>query len=264
MNNSVAIVGLGYVGKGMLKIFPNAVQYDEPLGIGKKEEVNKCKLAIVCVPTPSKKDGSCDTSIVEKVISWLKTDLILIKSTVEPGTTDRLKKKLKKRIVMSPEYIGEGKYWIPSKYPDPQTPLTHGFLILGGDDNDCSDVADIFTLKVGPATRVRFMKSIEAELVKYFENTWGATKVIFVNELRDICEKFGANWHRVREGWLDDPRVEPMHTAVFKNKRGFDGKCYPKDTSALLRAVKRIGYNPILLEAMIKANKKYNQKNKNG
>lgn len=264
MNNSVAIVGLGYVGKGILKIFPNAVQYDEPLEIGKREDVNKCKLAIVCVPTPSKKDGSCDTSIVEKVVSWLKTDLILIKSTVEPGTTDRLKKKYKKRIVMSPEYIGEGNYWTPPKYPDPQNPLTHGFLILGGDDDDCSDVADVFTPRVGPATRVRFMKPIEAELVKYFENTWGATKVIFVNELRDICEKFGANWHRIREGLLDDSRVEPMHTAVFKHKRGFDGKCYPKDTSALLRAVKKVGYHPILLEAMLKANKKYNQKNKNG
>jgi len=258
-NNNVAIIGLGHVGKGMLKIFPNAVQFDEPLRIGSRNEVNKCKLAIICVPTPSKKDGSCDTSIVEKSVSWLKTSLILIKSTIEPGTTDRLKKKYKKRIVVSPEFIGESKYWTPPKYPDPQNPLAHGFLILGGDDKDCSEIADIFLPKVGPSTRIRFMKAVEAEIVKYAVNAHGATRVIFANELRDICEKLGANWHRVREGWLDDPRVEPMHTAVFKNKRGFGGKCFPKDTMALLRVAQKAGYEPILLKAMIKANKNYNK-----
>lgn len=261
MKEKVAIIGMGYVGKGILKIFSDAIQYDGPLGIGNKERVNKCKLAIICVPTPSKKDGSCDTSIVEGVVSWLKTELILIKSAIEPGTADRLKKKYKKRIVVSPEYMGEGNYWVPLKYPDPKNPLNHGFLILGGDDKDCSAVADIFTRKVGPATRIRFMKAVEAEIVKYAENAWIATKVIFANELRDICEKLGANWHRVREGWLDDPRVEPMHTAVFKNKRGFDGKCLPKDTIALLRIAQKSGYEPILLKAMIEANKKYNKKN---
>ncbi|HEC65552.1 MAG TPA: hypothetical protein ENI23_09670, partial [bacterium] len=58
-----------------------------PLGIGTKDEVNECDLAIVCVPTPSREDGSCDTTIIEEVVSWLKTPLILFKSAVEPGTT---------------------------------------------------------------------------------------------------------------------------------------------------------------------------------
>ena len=255
----VAILGMGYVGKGMLKIFPDAVQFDEPLGIGTKDEVNQCELAIVCVPTPSREDGTCDISIIEEVVSWLKTPLILFKSAVEPGTTDYLKEKYKKRIVVSPEYLGEGHYWVPAwKYPDPKNVLSHGFMILGGDDKDCGDVADIFTPKVGPTTRIRIVSALDAELIKYMENAWGATKVIFANEMRDICEAIGASWHKVREGWIDDPRVEPMHTAVFKDKRGFGGKCFPKDTIALLKTAEKYGVKPRILKATIDSNAEYN------
>lgn len=253
--NRIAIIGMGYVGNGMLKLFPDAIQYDGPRNIGTKEEVNTCDLAIICVPTPSLKDGSCDTSIVEEVISWIETPLFLIKSALEPGTADRLSEKYKKRIVVSPEYMGEGKYWTPPwKYPDPVDPISHGFLILGGTDEDCSEVADIFTPVVGPATRIRFVSRLEAEVIKYAENTWGAMKVTFANELRGICDTLGANWHKVREGWLDDPRVEPMHTAVFKKKRGYGGKCFPKDTKAFAAIAEKKGYIPYLIRAMIKIN----------
>jgi len=254
--SKVAIVGYGYVGKGMNKYFPDAVIFDEPLNVGTREEVNECEMAIVCVPTPSNEDGSCNTSIVEDVVSWLETPLILIKSALEPGTRDRLKEATGKRIVVSPEYMGEGKYWTPAKYPDPRDPVSHGFIVLGGDDKDCSDVADLFVPIVGPATRIRFVSAIDAEVIKYAENTWGATKVIFANELREICDAVGANWHKVREGWLDDPRVESMHTAVFKDKRGFGGKCYPKDTKALAFIAKKKGYTPVMINAMIESNEK--------
>lgn len=257
IRNKVSVIGAkGYVGQSMLKIFPDAYQYGTDFGT--KEEVNKTDLAIVCVPTPSREDGSCNTDIVEEVVSWLETPVILIKSALEPGTADRLRIKYGSRIVVSPEYVGEGKYWTPPQYPDPTNPLSHGFLILGGSDEDCSYVADIFVPRVGPATRIRFMTALDAELVKYFENTWGATKVTMANEFREICEALGANWHRVREGWIDDPRVEPMHTAVFKNERGFAGKCFPKDTNALLHVARKNGVNPLLLEGMIKSN---NQRN---
>ena len=257
----VGIVGLGYVGSGMLKIFPDAVQFDEPRKIGARDTLNSCDLAIVCVPTPSLPNGRCDISIVEEVVSWIECPLILIKSAIEPGTVDRLTKKYGKRIAVSPEYMGEGKYWTPAKYPDPQNALTHGFLILGGESKTCEEIADIFVPRVGPSTRIRIMPALEAEFVKYFENMWGATKVIFANTLRDICEKAGANWHLVREGWIDDPRVEPMHTAVFKDKRGFSGKCFPKDTTALIAYSKEVlGYDPLVLEAVIKANEDFSNR----
>ena len=251
----VAIVGMGYVGKAFLNIFPDAVQCDID---GDRDAVNKCDMALIAVPTPSKEDGSCDISIVEDVISWLETPLILIKSAVEPGTTDYLIEKYVKRIVVSPEYIGEGNYWTPEwKYPEPTNPLTHEFMVLGGNKWDCQDVADIFTPKVGPSTRIRIVDAVEAEVVKYAENCWGAMKVTFANELRDICDAVGANWHQVREGWLDDPRVEPMHTAVFPKKRGFGGKCFPKDTKAMHYIAKKHGYDASVLGAVIEKNGGY-------
>lgn len=255
--NNIAVIGVGYVGKGMLKIFPDAIQYDEPQGIGTQGEVNECDMAIVCVPTPMLEDKSCDTSIVEEVVSWLETPLILIKSALEPGTADRLKEEYDKRIVVSPEYMGESHYWMPPKYPDPKNPISHGFVILGGEDKDCSVVADLMIPILGPATRFRFVSCLEAEVIKYAENTWGAMKVTFANELREICEALGANWHKVREGWLDDPRVEPMHTAVFKNKKGYGGKCFPKDTWAFYRVAQKNGYDPMLLQAMLIKNGQY-------
>src|SRR3990167_2503972 len=255
--NCIAIVGMGYVGKGMLKIFPDAIQYDEPLKIGTRNDVNQCELSILCVPTPSADDKSCDTSIVEDVVSWIETPLILIKSALEPGTADRLKVKYDKRIVISPEYMGEGKYYTPPKYPDPQNPISHGFVILGGADEDCSVVADLLVPVLGPATRFRFVTSLEAEVIKYAENTWGAMKVTFANELREICEILGANWHKVREGWIDDPRVEPIHTAVFKNKRGYGGKCFPKDTWAFFKVCQKNGFEPKLIKAMLDKNSGY-------
>ena len=212
-------------------------------------------MVIVCVPTPSNEDGSCNTSVIEECVSWI-TPLILIKSAVEPGTTDKLKKKYGRRIVVSPEYSGESKYWTPPQYPDPINPISHGFVILGGDEKDCSDVTDMMIPILGPVTRFRFVTALEAEIIKYAENSWGATKVTFANELRDICETLGANWHKVREGWIDDPRVGPMHTAVFKDKRGFGGKCFPKDTKALVSISEKHGYTPIMIKAMIRSNER--------
>jgi UDPglucose 6-dehydrogenase len=246
---NIAIIGYGYVGQGYHKAFPEAVIYDEPKEIGHRNKVNECDLALVSVPTKMLEDGSCDTSIVEEVVSWLETPLILIKSTIPPGTTDRLKERTGKRICFSPEYIGEGKYWVPEwKYPNPTNPLSHGFVIIGGDKEDCSNILDFFIPVLGPSTHVRIISSIEAEIVKYAENSWGAVKVRFANMLRDVCDIYGANWYNVREGWLDDPRVEEMHTAVFKDKKGWSGKCWPKDVMAFIRAIEKVGYNPKLLK----------------
>jgi nucleotide sugar dehydrogenase len=267
MQNQVAIVGMGYVGNAMLTIFPDAVQYDSKWFRGTRHNVLRddacalrewvagCTLAIVCVPTPSREDGSCDTSAVEEVVGWIRSPLILIKSAVCPGTTDRLRKETSKRIVTSPEYIGESRYFVPDRYLDPRNPLKHEFLILGGTDEDCEAVADIFAPRVGPTCRIRFMDAIEAEIVKYAENSFFATKVAFANELRDVCTAYGASWHRVREGWIDDPRVGPMHTAVFPRDRGFGGKCYPKDLAALAHAARKYDVPVPLLNGVLESNR---------
>lgn len=259
-NNNIAIIGMGYVGQGYHKVFPEAITYDEPKNIGTKKEVNSCDLAIVSVPTPMKEDGSCDISIVESVIKWLETPLILIKSTISPGTTDKLKKKYNKRICFSPEYMGEGKYFVsPWKYPDPLNPVSHSFQIIGGDKKDADEIIGILVEKLGPEKFYYAIEAIEAEIIKYMENSWGATKVSFCQEFYDLCQKFGASYPRVREGFLLDSRVERMHTAVFPRKRKWIGKCWPKDVMAIIKAGEKVGYSMDLLKQVVKNNEKYSK-----
>ncbi len=254
----VTIIGYGYVGQGYQKAFPEAVIYDEPKKIGTKDEANKCDLAIICVPTQMKEDGSCNTSIVEEVVGWLKTPLILIKSTIPPGTTDRLKIKTNKKICFSPEYIGEGKYYVsPWKYPDPKDPTSHTFQTIGGKKEDAEEIVGILVEKLGPEKFYYIIDSVEAEIIKYMENSWGAMKVSFCQEFYDVCKLFGASYPRVREGFLLDSRVERMHTAVFPNKRKWGGKCWPKDVSAIVKKADEKGYSMDLLKQVLKNNEKY-------
>jgi len=95
-----------------------------------------------------------------------------------------------------------------------------------------------------------------AEVVKYMENSWGAMKVIFANEWYDICEVHGVDYREVRELWALDSRVEKMHTAVFTDKRGYSGKCFPKDVNAIIEATKEAGYTPEVMETVKRVNKK--------
>src|SRR5882724_4134050 len=159
--DNIAIIGFGHVGKSMKVLFPDALIYDPNYQEYKntQEEINKtCSLAIVCVWTGQNLDGSCNTSIVESSIKWLKTPLILIKSTIEPGTTDRLKKKYKKRICMSPEYFGEFHYWVPEEWTVKGWP----YLIVGGDEQDAKKIIDYFIPILGPHKRYFLCTTKEA------------------------------------------------------------------------------------------------------
>lgn len=263
----IGIVGYGYVGKAIaellkehyeLKVYDplfNSSQSNEKIKFADKiEGLSDCILGIVCVPTPEGKDGECDLSLIEEAVSRLSTPVILIKSTIEPGTTEKLKRKTGKRIVFSPEHIGESKYWNPYFNNDMKaTP----FVILGGDKEDRQYVYDILLPILGPTKTYFQTTSANAEMIKYLGNCFFATKVTFVNEMYNICKAVGADWDEVREGWLLDPRVEKMHTAVFPKNRGFGGKCFPKDLSALISASRKAGYNAELLEEVRRTNNKF-------
>ena len=272
----VAIIGYGFVGKGMHKIFPDALISDPVYpDSSNREEINECDLAIICVPTAPKGMGEqkvnddendwleADLSIVKDVLSWLKTPLVLIKSTVPPGTTAELDLNYSEGgICFSPEYMGEGNYYVPPKYPDPLDPTKHDFMIIGGKKEVAQDILAIFMRKLGPTKRYMIMNYVESELVKYMENTWGAMKVTFCNQWYDICQEFRGSYEVVREGFLLDSRTEQMHTAVFKDKRGFDGKCYPKDLLAIVGHCEKAGYSPDLLKEIWETNKQMLKKNK--
>ena len=261
----IGIVGFGYVGQRLKRFFEYGNHYEVKIydptdsRSDTKEDINQSKLAVICVPTPmSEKDKSCDISIVEDVISWIETPLILIKSTIPPGTTDKLKEKTGKKICFSPEYIGEGKYFVSEwKYPNPTNPISHTFQIIGGDKKDADEIVGVLCERLGPEKFYYIIDAVEAEIVKYMENAWGATKVSFCQEFYDLCQVFGVSYNKVREGFLLDSRVERMHTAVFPDRRKWSGKCWPKDISAIIKKAEEMGYSMNLLKQVVKSNQKY-------
>jgi UDPglucose 6-dehydrogenase len=120
----VGVVGLGFVGNGMRKLFGQTHQvagYDPSVASSAKDDLDGAEVTFICVPTPMAQDGSADISIVETVVKWVKSPIIVIKSTVPPGTTDMLMSRYRKNLHFSPEYMGEGKQFVaPWKYPDPR------------------------------------------------------------------------------------------------------------------------------------------------
>lgn len=261
---NVAIIGYGYVGKAMARFFERRyeVRIHDPAQrlVVDPEDLAVHDLAVVCVPTPSRADGSCDTSIVEQVVRELRTPLILIKSTIPPGTTARLRAETGKRIVFSPEYIGESKYYTAPEYPHPTDVEKHRFFVFGGDARDTAACVDLVVPIVGPHAFFYQVDETTAEIIKYWENVWGAMKVAFCNEMALICERFGVDYWKAREGWALDSRTEKMHTAVFREERGFGGKCFPKDLSALYQAARDAGHDSLILRGVLEANRQHGGK----
>lgn len=256
----IGIVGYGYVGKLVGDFFTGKHEvriHDKQLGKWEQHsqaEINECDVVYVCVPTESNADGSCNTSIVEEVIDWIGAPLIVIKSTVEPGTTKRLIKKTGKNIVFCPEYAGESSYWSP--YPFHTSLVETPFFIFGGERELCETLVELYQPIAGPTKTYRITDSTTAELVKYLTNCFYATKIGFCNEMYDLANKVGCSWNELRELWILDPRLNPMHTLVFSDKRGFGGKCFPKDTKALVAFSKRLGSPLTILDTVVESNKK--------
>lgn len=259
----IAVIGHGYVGKAVDAFFSKAYEvliYDpaEELSAS-REDINDCEMAVICVPTPMKEDGMADLSAIESTFKWLDVPLVLIKSTVPPGTTEKLNKNyMNGYICFSPEFIGEGKYFIPYwKYPHPTKMEYHDFFIIGGEEPSRTEIVDVMTKIFGPSCRILKTTSTEAELIKYMENSWGATKVTFANEFYEIARVFKADWQVIREGFLMDGRTERIHTMVRKESRGFGGKCFPKDVNAIVKATEDKGYEPNLLKQVLKSNDEF-------
>lgn len=242
--------------------------------VNNKPALNNVDLIVVAVPTNESKDGSANVSVLRKVLEELssntmrsnhddKRPLVLIKSTTPPLFLKEVKEKYATslRIVFSPEYMGESKYFTPFwKYADPERMETHDFQIFGGSKEDTSEVVDIFIRIMGPHVKYYQTDIVTAGLTKYMENSFFAMKVTFCNEWYDIAKALKVDYNALRELWLLDSRISPMHTAVFPKDRGYGGKCYPKDTRAIIRESNRQGYKPELMETMDKVNNKFREK----
>lgn len=262
----VALIGNGYVNQAYGEVFPNALIYDEPkelLRIDGEDKpwlkgaarmaVNQCDVAIIAVPTDYKEDGTLDVSIVEDVVRWCEADTILIKSALQPGTTDRLVAETGKNIAVSVEYIGEGNYFQPPhKYPDPKNPKVHQLLVVGGEEPARSTAAELLWEQMSPDIRIHLVTALEAEITKMAENTYGAMKVTWANVMRDVCDQYGVNFISVHQAWSEDGRVDPMHTRSVAHNRGWNSKCYNKDVRAFAEAS-----GSAMLKGMIEDNERH-------
>jgi UDPglucose 6-dehydrogenase len=255
----ITICGYGWVGKAVHKLFPDAYVYTE--NIGTKEEANKGDVMFIGVPTPYTIDsngleGALDTSIVEECISWCKCPLIVVRSTVNPGDTDKWMAKYHKRIIMQPEYLGE----------TPAHPMLdekiRQFLIIGGEPKDRRELIELYTTVYNANMTLTQVTALEAEIIKLSENRAIGCKVAECQELYDVCELAGVDYYTIRDAvYGDDPRMNLWWTFVFPGKRGFDSKCMPKDIYAWCAWAESLGYKPEITRGILERNKKWIKSN---
>ena len=249
---TVGIVGFGHVGKVMARLFPEAAIYDcnIPEYTGTRDAVNAADICFVCVPTPEAPDGEADISAVAEVVGWLSSGIIVIKSTVPPGATSKLRASSGKRVVFSPEYYGESRY----HHPWADDPAAWPYTIVAGDPADTRPVIALLAGVLGPQKIYRQVEPEVAELSKYMENTWIGAQVLFAWQFGLLSEAFGVDYWECRELWALDPRVSPWHTALFDGAPGFGGKCLPKDIRAITEAGRAAGCDVGWLDALLRFN----------
>lgn len=235
----IGIIGVGMVGGALSRYFEKVGKtpflYDNGKNLGTIEKVNQADVIFICVPTPFTKDKGFDLSYVENAISKIQGEkIVVIKSTVLPGTTENLQKKYPQhRFLFNPEFLTELTADQDMQYPDRQ--------IIGYTKKSYNIAADILQiLPLAPYEKI--MPATEAEMVKYFGNTWFSTKVVFANQMYDLCQKLGINYDNVMEAAAADKRVGRSHLVVWhKGYRGYGGKCLPKDIRALIQFADSLG-----------------------
>ena len=250
----IGIVGQGYVGTAVKTVFEK--HYDIHTYDIKEKCTEKCMndlvvesdIIFVCVPTPMNRDGSCNTDIVENVVKDindlalinLKEDIIIaIKSTIPPGTTNRLNKECENiSVIFNPEFLTEANFIEDFK--------NQSRIIIGGERPSTTKLRQIYSL-VFPKAKIVKTGSITAEMVKYFTNTFLATKVSFANEMKMLCDELKIDYDKVVEYSTYDERLGKSHWAVPgpDGKLGFGGSCFPKDLNALIYLAKNLGDIPI-------------------
>ena len=264
--NKIGVVGNGYVGGALAHGF-------SPASTGKCEvkvydvlperslntlydTVNGSDYIFVSVPTPMNKNGSISLKYIDEVfkningINRRSDNIIILKSTVVPGTTEKLQEKYPSlNIVFNPEFLTEKSARLDF--------INQDRVVLGGDKINTSKVAELFN------ERFKYCHIIQtdyntAEIIKYFSNIFFAVKVSFVNEMKLLCEAVGANWDTALEGFVADGRIGDSHLNVPgpDGKNGFGGSCFPKDINALMSLAKDVGVDVSTIKGAWKTNLK--------
>lgn len=263
--NTIGIIGNGYVGSAVAAAFShtnyvkvydiNPVKSEHSL----EEVCLESEYIFVCVPTPQSLDGSQDLSHIKKALGEIAeccakvdtTPLIIIKSTVIPGTTEHLAKETGLEIVFSPEFLTARTAMRDFANPDR--------IIFGCSHERIGDELIHLFKERFPSVNYVVTSPAEAEFIKYMVNTFFATKITFMNMMKDFASKSGYNWMKCIEGFSSDHRIANSHLEVpgHDNKRGFGGACLPKDLKALIDVFDKSDIDSSLLKSVNKKNDSY-------
>jgi len=267
----IGIIGQGFVGNAVyqkFKRYEKVLTYDldkNKCNSTFDELQQKSKIIFVCLPTPMNTDGSCNLKIVENVLDKLNkvpkfnnnpifdnsyNYIVIIKSTVVPGTTKKWNKKYKDlSIVFNPEFLTEAN--AINDYENQSR------IILGGKRPTTTKLKPLFA-KIFPRAHIIKTDSTHAEMVKYITNTFLSVKVSYANQIQKLCEAINIDYDKVIEYATYDERIGQSHWSVPgpDGKFGYGGSCFPKDIQALIYLAKQKGVDVSMLETSWTANLK--------
>lgn len=260
---NIGVIGWGVVGKATGEAFgknpSNKIFWFDKNIKGQhtlKDVAQNSDFIFVCVPTPMYSDRSgIDLSIIKKVVSQIAPiikntkKVLIIKSSVVPGTTRSLAKKYPRvKFAMNPEFLTEIN--APWDFMHPDRVVVGAF-----DEGVAIEIAKLHRKILGYEVKIFLTDPTTAEMVKYVSNTFMATKIIFANEMKELSGKLEINWDDVKKMVGVDPRIGESFLGVTPFK-GFGGKCFPKDTVALLGLARKLRVSLTLLEAAWEKNLK--------
>lgn len=250
----VGVIGNGFVGEAQAFAFSPIAEvrvYDiDPLKTNSTlEEVYECDFVFVAVPTPMYMDGTQDISYIAKVFEKaLPGPIYIIKSTVLPGSTAKLVEMYPGLdIIFCPEFLTQRTAKLDM--------LTQARIILGGDSTLTERVEELFTARFMNRNIIH-TDSTTAELIKYMNNSFFATKVSIMNEFKRLSDALGANWDDALYGFASDCRVGDSHLHVPgpDGKVGYGGVCFPKDVNAIASLARSLDVPLNTIEAGWKTN----------
>jgi len=240
------VVGCGVIGNSLASLLEDmghTVNRYDPLK-GLTDDISECKIVFVCVPTKADMKFEDVKKAVRYINKKNKKGIIAIRSTIIPGMTDEFTEKYKREFVYLPEFLRERTAFLDEICPDK--------IIIGTKRREVFEIfKSLFRSVPDNKNKIMMMKPVEAELLKVALNSLYVIKVVFGNELYDICQKYGADYYKIFEAFKLDKYINHMHLdPLFDGYRGAGGKCLSKDIKFLIRAaIKKRIFPDVMIEA---------------
>jgi UDPglucose 6-dehydrogenase len=254
---NIGIIGRGVVGQAVytgLEMLGHKMSYfDIKDSETQLSDILDTEIVFICVPTLSTLYGECDTGIVEKVCRDLAVKnyrgIVAIKSTVIPGTTEKLGKRFTNlQIIFVPEFLRAASAL--EDFCD-----NHEVLVVGAHKTETFET--LAELHGHYPKLVRFITPTEAELVKYFNNVHNAMNCTFANIFFEVCKKFGANYDNVLHAISERTNISPTYLKSNSEYRAFGGACLPKDTAAFNILLSDLKLDYSLIDSILMDNEKF-------